>query len=318
MEYPQQHFPSFGAWLERTRGEVPLRVFAKQVGVDSGTISRTERECTGVTVATAVRICQGLSLSLSDLFEQWLGRALPRHGQCVQRQCQGILTGRDVQRWLVCILEGHRRSRELLIAALNHVVLHSGLLVTPFPSQTRLFSLADIEKMLWGLPWFHFEVPPPLQHEPLVASLPTIYHCEGLILPSEIGMYIGLVRSQRDLPLQQLSNQGRVSFGKLESGGNAHLRLYDLLGLDDCLEQRGELVELYWWEISSRLRLERTWSTLPSQAMYSTGAKHALVSLLVSVGRWLQYIYQADPDWLAAIRRGIGMAGPQAIRAGAR
>lgn len=263
-------------------------------------------------MASVVRMCQGLDLSLADLFREWLGRILPIPGPEAHLQhCQeGILTCQDVQHWLSRILEGHRRSREILIAALNLIVLRSGLLATPFPPLSQLFSLADIEKMLWDLPWFRFEVTPPLQCKPLVASLPSIRLSGGLILPSEIGAYLELLRCQHDLSLKQLNNQSRVNLGTLtylecgkpESGKYGRLILYDVLRLDDCLQQNGTLVELYWSEISSRMCLEQAWNDLPEMAVCSTRAKHRLVSLLVSVGRWFQYIYQDDTIWLSTIR----------------
>jgi len=238
----------------------------------------------------------------------------------IQRYQEGIVNIQDAQQWLGRILEGHRRSRELLIAALNLIVLRSGLLATPLPPLAQLFSLADIEKMLWDLPWFHFEVAPPLQYEPLLDVLPSLSRCDGLILLSEIGAYLAVMRTRRTMSVQQVSDQSHVSLGTLtclEGGKAGKLKMYDLLRLDDCLELNGELVHLYWWELSSRMCLERAWAE-QGTPVCSTRAKHGLVSLLTSVGRWLQFIYQDDTVWLATIRHSIGVSRPHVVEADVR
>jgi len=316
-----EHNGSFGTWLENKRGTVPLRTFAEQVGVDAGTLSRTERNCTEVLVSTAVRICWGLDLSLCEFLQDWQGSVWPNAGQLDRELGQGVLTGKDVQRWLLRLLEGHRRNRELLIAALNLTVLRSGLLSTPLPQLSQLFSLADIEKLLWEFPWLRFEIEPPLQCESIVASLGAIYQRGGLILPSEIGAYIQYVRRQSGISFKQCSDDTHVPQGTLssiENGMVKHLKLYDLLKLDQYLQMDGRLVALYWWEVSNRLIFEQAWhNELPPITMYSSRVKHTLVSLLVSVGRWLQYIYQDDTIWLAMLRHELGLARPRAVEGGA-
>jgi transcriptional regulator with XRE-family HTH domain len=302
---------SFGAWLEEKRGDMPMRIFAEQVGVDIGTLSRTERDCTGVLVSTSVRICRGLDMSLSDFFQDWQGRNLQDTGQLDQRQWQGVLTKQEVQQWILRLLEGHRRNRELLIAVLNLIVLRSGLLSSPLPQLSQLFSLADIEKMLWDLPWFRFEVAPPLSHEPIIANLKTIYQHGGLVLPAELGAYAALQRNQRGLSLKQCSEAIHMPLGTLssiENGMVKHLKLCDLVLLDDFLQQRGDLLALYWWEVSNRQALEQEWNELQLTAPYTPRVKHMLASLFISVGRWLQYIYQSDTIWLSTIRHELGLA----------
>ena len=106
---------SFGEWLADRRGDMPIQGFALRVGVNPGTISRAERNSTDVLVSTAIRICRGLGLSLTDLFEDWQGVHLPAATQHIQETWQGALMRRDLQRWLVRVLEGNRRNQEMLI-----------------------------------------------------------------------------------------------------------------------------------------------------------------------------------------------------------
>jgi transcriptional regulator with XRE-family HTH domain len=303
----------FGAWLGKKRGNTPLRTFAELVGVDAGTLSRTERHQTEVLVTTAIRICQGLDLSLGEFFLEWQGRVPTGFVQLTPEQWQGSLTGKDVRRWLERVLAGHRRNRDMLIAALNLIVLHSGLLTEPLPQLAQLFSLADIEKLLWGFSWLRFEVDPPLECEPIIAALGTIYRHGGLVVASEIGAHIRYLRRQRGLSLPQCSDAARLSPGmlaNLESGMTGiRLKLEDLLALDDCLGAEGGLIALYWWEVSNRLAFEKEWeSDLPPLAGYPPRVKHALVSLFIAVGRWLQRIYQDDTTWLAMVRHELGLA----------
>ena len=303
----------FGTWLEQRRGDAPLRVFAELVGVDAGTLSRTERRQTEVLVTTAVRICLGLNLSLGEFFLEWQGSVPAGFVQLGPEQWQGSLTGRDVQCWLTRVLDGNRRNQDLLIAALNLIALRSGLLTEPLPQLTQLFSLADIQKLLWGFPWFRFEVEPPLEWEPLVAGLWTIYQNGGLIVPSEIGAHLRYVRRQKGISLPQYSDATHIPMAllaNLESGGMAkRLRLEDLLALDWYLGEEGRLIALHWWEVSNRLAFEKEWEhALPPLAKYPLHVKHALESLLIGVGRWLQRIYQDDTTWLAMVRHELGLA----------
>ena len=308
----QQNAP-VGAWLVKKRGSTPLRTFADQVGVDAGTLSRTERNQTEVLVSTVVRICLGLNLSLGEFFQEWQGRVPANVVQLAPQHWQGALTARDVQRWLQRVLEGHRRNRDMLIAALNLIVLRSGLLEAPLPQLTQLFSLADIEKLLWGFPWLRFEIEPPLQCEPIIAALGTTYQHGGLIMPCEIGAHLRFLRRQGGISLPQCSDATGITLGvlsNLESGIVKRLKLDDLLALDQYLGADGRLVALFWWELSNRLVFEKEWADdeLPPLALYPSRVKHALVSLLIGVGRWLQFIYPDDTTWLAMLRHELGLA----------
>jgi transcriptional regulator with XRE-family HTH domain len=302
---------SFGAWLEDKRGDMPLRTFAEQVGVDAGTISRTERDCTDVLVPTAVRICRGLGLSVASFFHDWQGTPLLGIYQLREAEWQGALTGQDVQRWLLLLLSGHQRIRELLISVLNLIALRSGFLTQPLPQMVQLFGLADIEKMLWDFPWFSYEVDPPLHDKSILASLMSIYRQGGLVLPSELGASIGMVREEKGLSLRELSLASRIPIGTLssiENGKVTHFKLCDLIHLDDFLQRGGELIALYWWEVSNRQVLEQEWNRFHMTTAYSPRVKHRLFSLLISVGRWLQVIYQDDTIWQSTIRYELGLS----------
>ncbi len=306
-----QHASTFGSWLEWKRGATPLRSFAEQVGVDVGTLSRTERHQTEVLLPTAVRICQGLDLSVGELFREWQGRVPAGFTQLPPKQWRGCLTGRDIRRWLQRILEGHRRNRELLISALNLIALRSGLQTSPLPQLTQLFSLADIEKLLWGFPWLRLEVEPPLEEERVIAGLGAFYQHGGLITLSEIGAHARYLRRRRGMSLPQCCDGAGITLGTLtsiESGLVKRLRLDDLLALDACLQADGRLVALFWWESANRLALEKEWANeLPALAQYAPHVRHVLVSLLIGVGRWLQHIYPDDATWLAMVRQELGL-----------
>jgi transcriptional regulator with XRE-family HTH domain len=162
-------------------------------------------------------------------------------------------------------------------------------------------SQAESEKR----PGFSYEVAPPLHCTSILASLMSIYRHGGLILPSELGAYIGIVREQRGLSLGQLSFASRICRGTLssiENGMISRLKLFDLIHLDDSLQCSGELIVLSWWEVSSRQMLEQEWNQRNLATAYSPQVLHQLLSLLISVGRWLQVIYQGDTIWQSTIR----------------
>ena len=293
---------SFGAWLQNKRGDLSLRTFARIIGVDAGTLSRTERGCTLVLVPTAVRICLGLGLDVASFFQDWQGRSFVSASQLQETQWQGALTRQDVERWLLRILVSHQRNREMLISALN-LIVGSGLLTKA--RALPLFALADLEKMLLDHPWLSYEVPPPL----LCSSIDVmwIYQHAGLVLPSEVGAMVRMLRTKSGFSLKQLSEMGisTSALSNIENGRVKRVRLLDLIHLDESLQCNGALIALYWWEVSNHQMLEQEWNATCSP--YSLEVMHRLVSLLIGVGRALQVIYQEDTIWHRTIRYELGL-----------
>jgi len=162
--------------------------------------------------------------------------------------------------------------------------------------------------MTVDLPWFRYEVAPPLKSIPLDTDLLTIYQKGGLVLPTELGAYITCIRKQKDLSLQDVSTLTGMPIGVLssmEKGMIRYVKLHELIRLDEVVQRGGELLMLYWWEITSRLELEQCWQANASMESFSPHVKHTLASLLISVGRWLQVIYQDEQcsdDWHRTIR----------------
>lgn len=302
---------SFGDWLAAKRGGIPASVFAEDLGIDTRTFTRAESPHADVLVPTAVRISRGLGLTFEAFFQDWQGACPSAHAaQLAEDAYQGVLTREDVARWLLRVLEGHSRNREMLLAALNLIALRSGLLSKPLPPMVKLFGLADIEKMLWNLSWFRYEVTPPL-HEAVISDLPFVYQQRGLVLREELGAYIRLLRlRQGGVSLKQFSEETQIPIATLtsiENGMIKHLKLCDLLALDDFLGCGGSLAAFYWWEVTNRLELEEAWSAEPVAAEYASRVKHDLTSLMISVGRWLQVIYQEETIWLDTLRYELGL-----------
>lgn len=305
---------SFATWLEQKRGSCTLREFAEVTGVDSGTISRTERGSTEIRLETALYICRSLGLSLSDLFEDWLLRKLPTcaHTPTVGQTAAGALTLQEVECWLASLLSEQQRSRQILIAALNLIALRSGLTSAPPPQLANLFTLRDIDRLLWDLPFVRFEVVPPLHDEHVIETLPgRVYQAGGLLLPLEIGAFARLRRERLGFPLKKFVDQAHLSLMPLlaiENGNIPRLLLGTLLKLDDALGLEGLLVALYWWEAEARLALESSWQAWREAERYTPASLRKTASLLISVGRWLQHIYQDDTAWLRMLRSELGLA----------
>jgi len=303
----------FSKWLESKCKDVSMRLLAERTGVDCGTISRTVRGKTEISLTTAFRLCRGLGLSAPAFFVDWQKKTLP--GQ--QPECFGerSLTRRDIQRWLECILEGQQRTREFLLAALNLIMLKEGRCVIPPSRCVQPFGMADMEKLLWDLPCFRFELLPPLQHDAIMASIGDIYRQGGVLLPSEIGAYVRSQRTCKGLSFKQLATQSDLPVSLLESieqeGLVRRIKLCEVLRLDAGLQREGELFAMCWWELAERSAFECAWvDSACADHTRSLPLRHALVSLLVGVGRWLQYIYRDDVTWLAALRHELGLFAP--------
>jgi transcriptional regulator with XRE-family HTH domain len=310
--------PSIGAWLRSIRGKIHLRTFAAKVGVDMSTLSRVEREETQIRIHTLVRICNGLDLSPADFFADWLGEVPAGLCREAHHAPGGVLTAEDARAWMVSILGGNRRHRELLISALNQIVdLQEER--SPGASYPPCFALADIEKVLWPAPFLRFEMLPPLGREDVVASIGTLARLGGLVLPVEIGAYIGWLRERHGLSVTELAARSHLSVSALlhiEAAGFTPRAIFrDLLELDTCLHQDGALVALVWWEVSARLLFEEEWKQRPLPA--SCQGKHALLTLMISIGRWLQVCYPTGL-WLSMIRYELGLLGARGPSTGGR
>ncbi|GHP00668.1 hypothetical protein KSF_107150 [Reticulibacter mediterranei] len=294
----QQTIP-FGDWLRRTRGILPQQPFAAQLGIDTATVSRLERGENHVSVRMAVQICLGLDVPLAHFFAECVGSALG--GAVLSTEaCADALTLSDVRAWMMQIMAGDQRTRELLVSAVHLIVERGG------EADQLRFVLTDIEKMLQPLPRLQMSISPPLRQEALIARIAEISRQGGLILPAEIGAYLRVVRERFPLTLSQLSRRCPFSASALttieSSSFGVRLLLEDLWQLDHALQQDGALLSLVWEEIRRRKLLEQGWV----DDGYTQEGKRALVDLLISVGRWLQVLYPNDRTWLAMLRHEIG------------
>lgn len=231
---------TFGQWLRSTRGTMSPYAFATKVGVDVRTVRNAE-DRDDILMTTATRIGHGLGLSFCEVMSFWQGASLEAAAQYGEEHWLGALTRQDVQRWLLRLVEGHQRNQELLIAALNLITQRSGLHATPVPELNLLFGQVDIEKMLSDFPWLRYDVLPPLG-TPIIADLLSVYQHGGLLLPSEIGAYITMLRQQKGLPLAEVSEATGIHINKLggiENGLVKHVKFSELQSLDGFLQRGG-------------------------------------------------------------------------------
>src|ERR1700686_4108005 len=100
----------FGKWIQSVRKErrLDMKTVAERSGVETSTISRVENSRTQVSLSVAVRLCEGLELSASDLFQVWRGRRIPELEWKRDALSEAIPTINDVE----VFLQGFHRNRE--------------------------------------------------------------------------------------------------------------------------------------------------------------------------------------------------------------
>lgn len=239
-----------GQWLQRKRLEhgLDLRTLSEQTGIDISTISRVENMRTQATLATVIRLCEGLAVTLSMLL-----RALQRPSSVdldsVETSgCEAIPSLGDVQTFLRYIGDDWQAGCVLLADMLNLVAaiqIRSGF--TDHRAVPRLFVPEDVDKFLIDLPLYHFE----LVYPPRFTAEETwkIYHCGGWLTITDVGNAIKMLRSEKRAPLMRLQHAIKISdsvFARLEEGVLERIKFNDVLMLDDYLEQDGKVLAMYW------------------------------------------------------------------------
>jgi len=239
-----------GQWLqqERVKQGIDLRTLSEQTGIDIGTISRVENMKTQVTLATAVRLCEGLGvtpLSLLEALERKPGVDLVSFDGS---GCEAIPSLDDVQMFLRYIGDNWQAGCLLLADMLNMIAsihIHAGF--TEPREVPHLFVPEDVDKLLIDLPLYRFEVvyPPHLG----VEEIWKIYRCRKWLTVTDVGMYIRKLRNEKRVPLMRLQHAVKISdsvLARLEEGVLEHIKMNDALMLDEYLEQHGKVLAMYW------------------------------------------------------------------------
>lgn len=239
-----------GQWLrqERVKQGIDLRTLSVLTGIDSGTISRVENMKTQATLATAVRLCEGLGVAPFSLLEGLERKPGDDLDSFDMSRCEAIPSLGDVQTFLRYMGDNWQAGCLLLANMLNMIAsIQIRSEFTDHREVPQLFVPEDVDKFLIDLPLYRFEVvyPPHLG----VVDIWNIYRCRKWLTVIDVGTYIRKLRNEKRVPLMRFQHAVKISdsvLARLEEGILERIKLNDILMLDDYLEQNGKVLAMYW------------------------------------------------------------------------
>lgn len=285
----------FGEWIRSIRKaqKLDIRTLAGQTGVEASTISRVENTRTQVTLSTAIRICEGLGVTGSDLLEAVRGKHVPYQEDSSSTRDKAIPTMEDVEAFLVSLQSGPPAGYHTLSSLLNKVITLRGIEAeTAQWESSHTFNPEEIHRLLFHSPIYQFEVqyPPDMRIEDIL----TIYKRGGALTLADIGMYIKKIRREKQMTLAHLEGTAKVStsvLSRLETGLMEQVKLADILNLDEQLEQDGKLLLMYWKVYRLNNLVSHSVEAITGFSSPTTVEQYEKqVSVFIVLHRWLQQL----------------------------
>jgi transcriptional regulator with XRE-family HTH domain len=288
----------FGGWIKSHRKEqkLDIQVLAKRSGVEASTISRAENARTQVTLLTAIRLCEGLGVTLDDLLYTVYGQHTTKGDHVESPVATNVPTIKDVEQFLSYFHRNEEEAKVWLSNLLNKIFSMSRNVPKSVEgSPLRLFVPEDVQKLLVDSPMYRFEV----QYPPALASndILSIYRQGGMLTLIDVGEYIKRLRRERQVTLEQMEQRVKLSpsiLSRLESGFTEQIKLADVLILDEQLGQEGTLLSMYWEAYRSYERIIRCHGASSEQDL-------KLTMLYTTACRWLQAINPSDASWMGYV-----------------
>jgi transcriptional regulator with XRE-family HTH domain len=302
----------FGTWVQsmRAQREMDVRAFARLVGVDASTISRVERARSQVTVATVVRICEGVGAAPADLLAALQGSRPTWAHRCQKTSASEVMTIPDVEAFLSSLRRAFQEGRVWLTHLLNQVAAYSDERNTPPGETVPLITPEDIEKLLADSRLYQFKVHYP--EDMSAEAIWSIYMQGGALSLVDIGAYIRQARRTKRVTLSGLEEAGKLSasvLSRLEAGALERVKLIDVLTLDEQLKQEGKIVAMYWRTCllidavtRARKRDEQAGVSMPA-AMDRIEQDLKMIEVFLTICRWRSIISPSDHAWIAEFRR---------------
>lgn len=290
---------NFGEWIRMLRKQhnYDIRTLAEQSGVEASTISRVENERTQVTLLIAIRLCEGLGVSVSDVLTEVYGVEPIKSAREGTPGSGAAPTEDDVEQFL-SYYRGHaKEARNWLIDLLNKVNGMNGSAGrTLRPGSSRFFVPADIQKLLFDSTLYRFEIqyPSVLTTDHILA----IYEQGSMLTLTDIAEYTKKLRREKQVTLAKLEQGAKISqnmLSRLESPFIEQIKLADVVMFDELLEQGGTLLKMYWSVYSFYQRLVRRSADIADLEM-------KLASIFVVICRWLQFLSPQDDSWMEHVR----------------
>jgi transcriptional regulator with XRE-family HTH domain len=284
----------FGEWIRLLRKEqkLDLQSLAERSNVEASTISRLENARTQITLQTAIRLCEGLGMTVEDLLQVVYGnRSVPDDREKPYEKPL-VPKLRDVEQFLTDFHQDEELGKLWLSYLLNKIASMSSSESKGDEKVTfLLFVPEDIQKLLLNMPLYRFEI----QYPPTITSkdILSIYRLGGVLSLTDIGEYIKKLRRERQVTLDQMEEKVKLSpsiLSRLEAGFTEQIKLSDVLLLDQQLGQEGILLSMYW-------EAYNWYERVIGNRAASAGQDLKLIMLFIIVCRWLQCINPFDISW---------------------
>lgn len=310
----------FGEWLRHQHqiNKLDVRTFAEISRVDPSTISRIENLHTQATLYTAYRICQGLNISLPQLYYELVGVAF-KNPERNSSDGDTTLTQDDVDILLSDYALDNKDVYYYFSKSFNELLSIMSKKDAYETEHLGINSQFTAENMKMFLsksrhPVFRFDITYPQMITSDVILFNYLEH--GVLVLDDVGAYIrGLRRSARET-LRGLEDSTKISksvLSRIEEGSLERIKLIDILKLDESLKQYGTLLNMCWYVCEfedwiNRSLYPRINSYDPdTQAQLVTGlmpfsavmrSERQLISIYIRMCRWFQYVSRgADYKW---------------------
>ncbi len=300
---------NFGEWIRSLRKEqkLDIRKLAEQSGVEVSTISRVENERTQVTLLIAIRLCEGLGATVSDVLTVVCGERMFSDAQEPMTEADAIPTEDDVERFLNYLHSHTEEGWAWLTSLLNRIVSMTGS-TERTADVSQLFVPGHIQKLLIDSPVYRFEIQYP---STITANdILVIYQHAGMLNLSDVSEYSKKLRREKQVTRARLEQVAKLSpsvLSRLESPVIEQIKLADVLMLDEQLGQGGTLLSMYWKVYSFYEKLVRRDGPSADQEM-------KLASIFITICRWLQFTNRQDISWMSNVRSYEKMAFRQTLQ----
>lgn len=287
---------SFGNWLRdvRQQRQISGKDLAQQTGIDASTISRLERGKTDPTLSTAVRLCRGMNIGSTDVYQALRNThssALLPSGEV--ENLDSVVTIQDVEDF-VSLHRNDAQSSESILKWLLEQIL--ALQESDMPKSERLLK----QDTIYALPY-------PANIDP--NAILEIYHQQGVLIAADVGTYLKHLRRSLDITLVELADilgergpsQGALS--RLENGLIENTTITEVIALDEVLHSNGIVFGMFWvvGELQSHILRRQEQPTHMHDDW--TEEEFQTVVTFTRLCRWLQHYRKQDRTWLVHLRQ---------------
>jgi transcriptional regulator with XRE-family HTH domain len=193
----------FGSWIRSLRQaqDLDIRALTKLTRVEGSTISKVENGQTKLTLLTAIRLCEGLGVTVTDVLTILSGRGVSSGQQEGSTKATSVPIKDDVEQFLTHFHKNREEAELWLSNLLNRAIsLSTSAKNRDEVESSQLFGPAAIAMLLLDSPLYQFEIQYPAAIT--ASALATIYQQGGVLSPVDLGEYVRRVRRERQVTLE--------------------------------------------------------------------------------------------------------------------